>query len=69
MALEVNEIGIRLRVRGEARGEIDEVDGVDEEREEKERGGADACCDLDRDGIVDDCVRRVMQILKSLRER
>jgi hypothetical protein len=68
MALEVNEIGIRLRVRGEATGEMDEVGEVGKERE-KERGGADPCCDLDRDGIVDDCVRRVMQILKSQRER
>jgi hypothetical protein len=67
MALEVNEIGIRLRVRGEATDEVNEVGEVGE-REEKERG-ADPCCDLDRDGIVDDCVRRVMQILKSLRER
>jgi hypothetical protein len=66
MALEVNEIGIRLRVRGEPG---DEVGEEGEEREGKERGGADPCCDLDRDEIVDDCVRRVMQMLKSLRER
>jgi hypothetical protein len=32
----------------------------------KERG---ACCDFDREELVEDCVRRVLQALHRLRER
>ena len=60
MALEVNEIGIRLRV-GEDGGEPGE--GRRCEKIEQAAGG------LDRGEIVDDCVRRVLQILKGRRER
>ena len=67
MPLEVNEIGIRMR-----------VDDTDDEEEDEiaRRGRRKAvedddcnCGSLDREEIVDDCVRRVLQALKAMRER
>lgn len=62
MALEVNEIGIRMRVSEDG---SDEPDG---DRGDSRSEQAD-CCGLDRGEIVDDCVRRVLQVLKGMRER
>jgi hypothetical protein len=61
MALEVNEIGIRMRVRGEEEEEA----GEKVARKVEDSG----CGCQDRDEIVEECTRRVLQILKSARER
>ncbi len=64
MPLEINEIGIRMRVRDS---------DPEAEREPVRRGAAggdaDPCADLDREAIVEDCVRRVLKILENLPER
>jgi hypothetical protein len=57
MAMEINEIGIRLRVLDR---EADEGEG----RPGREEAGA-----VDRGEIVEECLRRVLQILNSTRER
>jgi len=59
MALEINEVGIRLRVS-------DGGDGEEEERPSAEPGGG---CELAREEIVADCVRRVLKILHRREER
>lgn len=60
MPLEINEIGISMKVR----------DGEeDQRRSEKSSGNSVECCDDDRESIVDDCVMRVLQILRTLEER
>jgi hypothetical protein len=60
MALEVSEIGIRLRVD----------DGAEEDDDETKDPVPGTCAEsLDRGEIVDDCVRRVLQILQRQRER
>lgn len=56
MALEINEIGIRMRVRGD-------------EEEPQPRKSEPGGCGQDREQVVEDCVRRVLQILKNLEER
>ena len=62
MALEVSEIGIRMRVDDSVR-----EGGGGNERSRSEQG---SCTEsLDRNEIVDDCVRRVLQILQRQRER
>ncbi len=58
MPLEINEIGIRMRVSSGA--------GAENRRPETR---SDNHCNLDRDEIVEDCVRRVLQIVNSSRER
>lgn len=60
MTLEISEIAIRMRVA--------ESDGPREER------GGDAvreggCHDVERAALVDDCVRRVLQVLRTLDQR
>lgn len=59
MTVQVNELGIRMRV-GERSQEA-------EERQPKIPQGD--CQDINREELVDDCVRRVLQILKSLEGR
>jgi hypothetical protein len=56
MALEVSEIGIRMRV-----GE----DSADEKKAKRKEDSADQCGDgeLDREEIVSACVRRVLKAL------
>jgi hypothetical protein len=60
MALEINEIGIHFRV-------------PDQDRPTAQRAPqarpAGTCSDPDREQVVDDCVRRVLQLLKAQRER
>jgi hypothetical protein len=56
MPLEIREIGIRMRVGEEAPAPVRAV--VDEERDDRAH-----------DAIVEDCVRRVMAILKTRSER
>lgn len=70
MPLEINEIAIQMQV-------ADDVDDDDDDaplrgkkkkakKKTKERG---ACCDFDREELVEDCARRVLQTLHRLRER
>lgn len=60
MALEVNEIGISMRVTG---------DGLDggSRRESFEESPQDA--EEKREAIIEECIRRVLQALKIERER
>lgn len=62
MALEVSEIGIRMRVSDEE---------VEEKKEKRKEESAGKCGDgeLDHEEIVNDCVRRVLKVLQSMRER
>lgn len=59
MPLEISEIGINMRVS-------DTPKEAGKRRPKAEEG---ECRDVDREEIVDDCVRRVLQILKGLGER
>jgi hypothetical protein len=67
MALEISEIAIQMRV------DEDDDEKEDEEEEEgkkkKKDKDDDGCCELDRQEIVDECVRRVMKMLKNKQER
>lgn len=65
MALEVNEIGIRMRVSEDG----DDDDGGGRGKRAIEQEGDGGYCGKDRGEIVDDCVRRVLQVLKTMRER
>ncbi len=56
MPLEINEIGINMRV-SDTNMEPDEPQPKIEQ---------DDCDDANREQIVDDCVRRTLQILKNL---
>ena len=56
MALEINEIGIRMQVR----------DGAEPAKGASDGGG---CRDLDREQIVEYVVLRVLKILKLQKER
>ncbi|MEJ1968733.1 MAG: DUF5908 family protein [Rhizomicrobium sp.] len=67
MPLEINEIGIRMRVHdGQPRAGTPEGDGADAgqlaDAVASEPGQA-------RDAIVDACVRRVLAALKTMQER
>jgi len=73
MPLEINEIAIQMQV-------ADDVDDDDDDddvwRRGKKKGKAKkttkergACCDFDREELVEDCARRVLQTLNRLRER
>lgn len=58
MALEINEIGIRVRVYDDARcGEDCSAEDGEDDR------------DREREDMVEDCVRRVLQTLRDLGER
>jgi Family of unknown function (DUF5908) len=59
MSLEINEIGIRIRVN----------EGSENGTVQRQAIPGQSCGDIDRDEIVEDCVRRVLQILKSLEDR
>jgi hypothetical protein len=64
MALEINEIGIRMHVRdgaGGVRGRQEVRQLADAEPLEGAPGG--------RDAIVEECVRRVLRALKTQQER
>lgn len=72
MALEISEIAIQMRV------DEDDEEGEEEDDEEEEDGKKkknkkdkddDGCCELDRQEIVDECVRRVMKMLRTKQER
>lgn len=65
MPLEIGEIGINVRV-GDAEKEKEKAK---KEKAEKTRKGRGTCCDFDRQELVDDCVRLVLQALKAARER
>lgn len=58
MALEINEIGIKLHVQ-------DQSESV-QRKAKTEEGG---CGDLDREQIVEDVVLRVLKALKLAKER
>lgn len=63
MALEINEIGIHFRVPDaeQPRG------GTAQRRAAAPRAGS--CGEPEREQIVDDCVRRVLQLLAARAER
>ena len=54
MAIEISEIGIRMQVLEQA------------EQQETQQTGSSA---IDREKLVEDCVRRVLQALKTIGER
>jgi Family of unknown function (DUF5908) len=61
MPLEVNEIGISMRVRDSASIPNAETG----RRQTLPKNKQEGCADISREEVVDDCVRRVLQILKS----
>lgn len=65
MALEIGEIGINVRVGDDEKGEAEKAK-AEKEKAKKKRG---SCCDFDRQELVDDCVRLVLQALGNSRER
>ena len=63
MTLEINEIGITMRVRSDAAasaGAVPEGDAPD---------GAPALSTMERDELVEICVRRVLRALRTAQER
>ena len=62
MAFEVSEIGIRMRVLGDDEPSSDLPSGDDAGEPDDEGKGIDGA-------VVDECVRRVLQALKAMRER
>ena len=58
MALEVDEIGIRMRVHGERNEEPPAAGGDQSNMSARER-----------DEVVEACVRRVLRILRAMEER
>lgn len=58
MTLEINEIGIRMNVRGDSA-----------EPRQQRTWERDGCGDVDREQIVEDCTRRVLRILENRRQR
>lgn len=67
MTLEIGEIGINVSV-GDAEKEKakKKKEKAEKEKAKKSRG---TCCEFDRQELVDDCVRLVLQALKAARER
>jgi len=57
MALEVNEIGIRMRIFGDGNQEPPPPDEADETAVQR------------RDELIDACVRQVLRVLKAMEER
>lgn len=53
MAIEIEEIGIRLRVGDETEKQ------PDGQRGERQQG----CCEDDRESMIEECVRRVLRML------
>ncbi len=62
MTLEINEIGITMRVRSD-------LGSSDAAATDGDETAAPAKTALDRDELVDLCVRRVLQALRTLQER
>lgn len=62
MALEINEIGIHFRVPDAERPghEVAQL---------RDAGSGGTCSEPEREQIVDDCVRRVLQLLAARAER
>lgn len=70
MALEISEIAIQMRVDEEADDEEEDGDGEEgKKKKDKKDKDEDGCCELDKQEIVDECVRRVMKMLKNKQER
>lgn len=65
MTMEINEIGIRMRVRDGAQTSAGGSTDVGPTTE----AGVAAKESINRDEIVDACVRRVLRALKTLQER
>jgi len=61
MPLEINEIGIRMQIGG-----LESQDKQDDENKPSPELG---CGDVSRSEIVDDCVMRVLQILRTYQDR
>ncbi len=59
MALEINEIGIRMRVGEERPAALRTEPGFDETSE----------TEINYERIVEECVRRILQALKVMKER
>jgi hypothetical protein len=65
MALEVNELGIFMRVmdkEGEKEKEKEKKDGLGE-------AGCDDCGGFSKDEVVEDCVARILEILERKKQR
>jgi Family of unknown function (DUF5908) len=71
MALEISEIAIQMQVDEDADEEETEDDGETAGKKKKGKKGhdEDGCCALDKQEIVDECVRRVMKMLRTKQER
>ena len=67
MALEISEIAIQMRVDEDE--DDDEEEDEDGKKKKKKDKDEDGCCELDRQEIVDECVRRVMKMLRTKQER
>ncbi|HEX6901162.1 MAG TPA: DUF5908 family protein [Thermoanaerobaculia bacterium] len=69
MALEISEIAIQMVVDEDADDEEEEDEEDGRKKKKKKDKDDDGCCELDRQEIVDECVRRVMKMLKNKQER
>lgn len=70
MALEISEIAIQMVVDEDADDEEEDDDaGEGKKKKKKKDKDEDGCCALDQQEIVDECVRRVMKMLKNKQER
>jgi len=69
MALEISEIAIQMQVDEDAGEETADGEETAGKKKQQGDGGEDGCCGLDKQEIVDECVRRVLNMLKTKRER
>ena len=70
MALEISEIAIQMVVDEDADDEEEDDDAEEGKKKKKKKGkDEDGCCALDKQEIVDECVRRVMKMLRTKQER
>jgi hypothetical protein len=59
MPLEVNELGIFMKV----------VEKEDDKRQEGKGTDCEGCADFSRDEVVEDCVARILEILERKNSR
>lgn len=68
VTFQIDEVGINLRVEDDGRGARDRSKKKKKKKDEARRARS-GCCGFDREEVIDDCVRRVLQALRAMEER
>ena len=70
VTIQIDEVGINLRVEGDGSGARDRSRKKSKKgKKDEARRARSGCCGFDREEVVDDCVRRVLQALRAMEER